>query len=245
MDANRLRTGEMIAGVSGVALFIIMFLPWFGFDLGSAARSARIGIAVSEVDTHFNAWESFDFIDLVLFVTAVVAVGLAVAAATARPSPCRSPPARSPPGSAILVDAAGPLPDPRSDRLERRRPRDRRLPRPDRRRRRSPTAAGARCRRRARRSATRRTGRRQRRRRRCPACAPASALRRRRRPLRHRRRRPAPERPADRPSERGRAPALGSRGEPTAAASGRPPSSRSAQASCARRAAGRPARPSR
>ena len=30
MDANRMRTGETIAGIAGVALLIIMFLSWFG-----------------------------------------------------------------------------------------------------------------------------------------------------------------------------------------------------------------------
>jgi hypothetical protein len=86
MDADRLRTGELIAAVSAVALFIIMFLPWFevGGVAGEALDQAQdLGFA-GEVDTSANAWESFDFIDLVLLVTIVVAVGLAVAAMAAR-----------------------------------------------------------------------------------------------------------------------------------------------------------------
>jgi hypothetical protein len=80
MDASRLRTGELIAAVSGIALFIIMFLPWFGIDLGVGEIAEDFGVAVPEVDdsANFNAWESFDFIDLVLFVTAAVAVALGV-----------------------------------------------------------------------------------------------------------------------------------------------------------------------
>ena len=86
MDANRLRTGELIAGIAAVALFIVMFLPWFGFDLSGAAEDVAesFGVAVDVPDANFNAWESFDFIDLVLMVTIIVAVGLAVATATRR-----------------------------------------------------------------------------------------------------------------------------------------------------------------
>jgi hypothetical protein len=85
MDVSRLRTGELVAGVSGIALFIFMFLPWFGFDLGGAAsdiaENLGVNVEVDVPDANFNAWESFDFIDLVLFLTALVAVGLAVATA--------------------------------------------------------------------------------------------------------------------------------------------------------------------
>jgi hypothetical protein len=83
MEASRLRTGELIAAGAGIALFIIMFLPWFGIDLGIGEVAEDFGIAVPEIDDseNFNAWESFDFIDIVLFVTAAVAVTLGVMAA--------------------------------------------------------------------------------------------------------------------------------------------------------------------
>jgi hypothetical protein len=89
MDANKLRTGELIAGVAGVALFIIMFLPWFGVDfgIGSAVQQAEdLGFDVPDVSTSvsFNAWESFGFIDIILLLTVLVSVGLAVATATSR-----------------------------------------------------------------------------------------------------------------------------------------------------------------
>jgi hypothetical protein len=76
MDADRLRTGEAIAGTSAVVLFIVMFLPWFGVDAEA--------IGISEASISFNAWESFDFIDLVLLVTIVVAVGMAIATMAAQ-----------------------------------------------------------------------------------------------------------------------------------------------------------------
>jgi hypothetical protein len=81
MDTGRLRTGELVAAVSGLALLIIMFLPWFGIDFGGGETIEGLDVSLPEVSEDFNAWESFDFIDLVLFVTAVVAVGLGVATA--------------------------------------------------------------------------------------------------------------------------------------------------------------------
>lgn len=86
MDVDRVRRGELIAGISAVALFIIMFLPWFGFSLGGVAEEAQdaasqLGVSIPDVDTNFNAWESFDFIDIVLFVTVIVAVAFAAATA--------------------------------------------------------------------------------------------------------------------------------------------------------------------
>ena len=84
MDANRLRTGELIAGVSAVALLVVMFLPWFGIDFGTGVAEDFAEDLGVETSANFNAWESFGFIDLVLLVTIVVAVGLAASKAMAR-----------------------------------------------------------------------------------------------------------------------------------------------------------------
>lgn len=91
MDVARLGRGELIAAVSGLALFILLFLPWFGVggDVGEAFEQSRefaegLGFATPDADANFNAWESFDLIDLVLAVTAIVAVGAGVAGAAAR-----------------------------------------------------------------------------------------------------------------------------------------------------------------
>ena len=70
MDTTRISFGEMIAGVGGLALFIVMWLPWYGL-------SADIGFA----SINFNAWESFDLIDIILFLVALVAVGAVAARA--------------------------------------------------------------------------------------------------------------------------------------------------------------------
>jgi hypothetical protein len=83
MDAAALRRGELIAAVSGVALFIIMFLSWFGGSIEvEGVGEVDLGLAEAVgVDTTFNAWQSFDFIDIMLLVTLIVAVGLAVMSA--------------------------------------------------------------------------------------------------------------------------------------------------------------------
>jgi Protein of unknown function (DUF2510) len=69
-DTTRIRFGEMIAAVSGIVLFISLFLEWYNVSgkgpFGSAASVGRSG------------WESLGFIDILLFIVAVIAVGLAV-----------------------------------------------------------------------------------------------------------------------------------------------------------------------
>jgi hypothetical protein len=74
MDLDRLTTGEKIAGAAAIVLLISMWFAWFGFDNPGAA----LGIGGSIT---FNAWEAFDFIDLILFVTALVTIGSVAARA--------------------------------------------------------------------------------------------------------------------------------------------------------------------
>jgi hypothetical protein len=86
MDASRLTRGEQVAAIAGIALLVIMFLPWFGIGgvAGEAIEQAQdLGFA-PDVSTSANAWESFDVIDLVLLLTVIAAVGVAVAAMMAQ-----------------------------------------------------------------------------------------------------------------------------------------------------------------
>src|SRR3954469_12460908 len=76
MDVDRLSTGEKIAGGSAIVLLISMWFAWFGFDNPGAA------LGIGGVSITFNAWESFDFIDLILFLTVIVTVGSVVAKAS-------------------------------------------------------------------------------------------------------------------------------------------------------------------
>jgi hypothetical protein len=67
VDSNKLGVGQAIAGVSGLLLFIFMFLPWYGIE-----SVGGFGIDGADV----SAWEAFSFIDVLLFLITVVVVGL-------------------------------------------------------------------------------------------------------------------------------------------------------------------------
>lgn len=70
MDTSRVSFGEMVAAASGLALFIFMFLPWYGMSVEGVPD-------VGDTPT-FNAWEAFDLIDIVLLLVAAIAVAVAV-----------------------------------------------------------------------------------------------------------------------------------------------------------------------
>jgi hypothetical protein len=76
MDTSKLSLGDQIAAASGIALLVVMFLPWYG-----ASVSSNLGGGISVSDTA-NAWQVFSFIDILLFLIAVVAIGVPVARAT-------------------------------------------------------------------------------------------------------------------------------------------------------------------
>lgn len=84
MDTANVGRGTLIAGVSGALLFIFMFFSWFGVDVESAVPAgipediANQAIEQSGVDTTANAWQSFDFIDLVLLLAVIASVGFAI-----------------------------------------------------------------------------------------------------------------------------------------------------------------------
>jgi len=64
MDLRRLRAGEWILAASGGALFVSLFLPWYG-----AAST-------------LTAWESFTVVDVILAAIAAAAVAVLVVTAT-------------------------------------------------------------------------------------------------------------------------------------------------------------------
>ncbi len=74
----RLRGGDWIALAGGTALFISLFLPWYGIDVILAGGPPQ----------QFNAtaWKSFDVLDVLLMLAALVPFALAYLQAT-RTSP--------------------------------------------------------------------------------------------------------------------------------------------------------------
>ena len=73
MDTSKLTLGDQIAAASGIALIIALFLPWYGVDVNVGAFSASESA---------NAWEALGFIDILLFLIGLVAIGVPVAKAT-------------------------------------------------------------------------------------------------------------------------------------------------------------------
>ncbi len=94
MDTSRISFGEMVAGVSGLVLFVVMFFPWYQVEADVSGFSGSDSA---------NAWQALDFISIVLLLVVLVAVGMAVARA-AGAMPAQLP---VPPGT--IVAAAGAL----------------------------------------------------------------------------------------------------------------------------------------
>lgn len=69
MEVDRLSTGEKIAGISAVLLFIFTFFDWFS----ASASNGFVTISVGG-----NAWDALDVIPIILLIAIVAAVGVAV-----------------------------------------------------------------------------------------------------------------------------------------------------------------------
>lgn len=69
MDVDRLNTGEKIAGVSAVLLFVFMFFEWFGVEISGENGSISFGSGEGG-----NAWQALDIIPFVLLIAIVVAL---------------------------------------------------------------------------------------------------------------------------------------------------------------------------
>jgi hypothetical protein len=85
VDTGKLGVGEIVAGVSGLALFVFMFLPWYGID-----SVGGIGLGGGDL----SAWEAFSFVDILLFLIAVIAVGLAIVGVAESTPELPAPPAQ-------------------------------------------------------------------------------------------------------------------------------------------------------
>jgi hypothetical protein len=69
MDVDKLNTGEKIAGVSAILLFIFMFFDWFGVEISGEDGSVSFGSGAGG-----SAWDALDFIPIILVITIVVAL---------------------------------------------------------------------------------------------------------------------------------------------------------------------------
>jgi hypothetical protein len=81
MDLRRLRAGEWIAGLGGVALLVSLFLPWYEWELcAMLATDVRRGAPCPSA----SGWESLAAIDVLLAFVAAAGVLLPVVTAAQR-----------------------------------------------------------------------------------------------------------------------------------------------------------------
>ncbi len=72
MEVNKLNTGEKIAAISAVLLFIFMFFTWFGVEVsGAGAFSGSVPGAGGD------AWDALEFIPIILIIAVIAALGVA------------------------------------------------------------------------------------------------------------------------------------------------------------------------
>ena len=84
LDFRNLTPGELIAGLAGVALFVIMLVfKWYGIKGVVLGESG--GLETMEGATR-NAFQAFTVTDLVLLLTALAAVALLLWGALGRPA---------------------------------------------------------------------------------------------------------------------------------------------------------------
>ncbi len=80
MDVSKMNQGEKIAAGSAIALILIMFIfKWFGLSVSTAGVA---GVGGFSVEGSRNAWGSFGFIDIILFITALAALAMAYLSAS-------------------------------------------------------------------------------------------------------------------------------------------------------------------
>jgi hypothetical protein len=70
VDTNRMSQGQLVAGLSAIALFIISFLPWFGISGGVIVE----GVGAVGGSENFNLWQAENPLDIYLLIVIVVAV---------------------------------------------------------------------------------------------------------------------------------------------------------------------------
>jgi hypothetical protein len=80
MDLRRLRVGEWIVGVAGVALLVSLWLPWY---------EATVCVEGAGGCFTLTGWEAFDVLDIVIALVAITAIALLFVTAI---SPAPSPP---------------------------------------------------------------------------------------------------------------------------------------------------------
>ena len=96
-DRNRIGQGELIAGIAGFVLLISLWFKWYGVSVGGSGLLKGFSFGASA-----DAWQAFSLIDILLFLIALIAIGVAVLRGVNRMPVMPYPPS-------MLVTAAGGL----------------------------------------------------------------------------------------------------------------------------------------
>jgi hypothetical protein len=72
MKPSRLRAGEAIALISALALFVLMFLDWFGAELSGQAKALSLPAGAAAGG---SAWQTLEVISIVLMLTIASTIG--------------------------------------------------------------------------------------------------------------------------------------------------------------------------
>jgi len=73
MEADKLSTGEKIAAVSAILLFVFMFFDWFGVEISGVP-----GFSGDVSGSGGSAWDALDVIPIFLMLAIVAAIGVAI-----------------------------------------------------------------------------------------------------------------------------------------------------------------------
>ncbi len=74
----RLDLGLILAAIAGALLLLLMFSGWFNLQADAPVAEDAVGVGMGR---SFDAWVSFDWIDLYLLTTAAAALALPILAA--------------------------------------------------------------------------------------------------------------------------------------------------------------------
>jgi hypothetical protein len=84
MDTTKLRMGELIAGACAVLLFIDMFFHWYGIKGAERANEILKQVTGTSLQTGVSAWQAYSWVDLLLLLTIIAALGMVALSVTQR-----------------------------------------------------------------------------------------------------------------------------------------------------------------
>src|SRR5262249_7151286 len=81
LDSSRLRTGELVAGIAGVALFVFLFFDWFGG--GAEVSGSLVNGTATLSHPGISGWDALvDLPGFLIILSGVSGIALASLAAT-------------------------------------------------------------------------------------------------------------------------------------------------------------------